>query len=512
MEHLWRVFGRCLAWVSLSVALTMLLWALASWWLNDQAMFWAFGISGVVCAFVGVTLWNFFPPQPGVVLEITHGFVLTIGVWLWIYFWASGPYYGSPLGLSWGDSLFYAISGLTTTGLSVLPASFSLGKVLGMWWVFLQWLGGFGLMLSLIVMVPLLRMGPHAIIPVESSDRTMKTSPKSVTMIQNMMSVYVGLTILVVVLLRLLGGMSWWESWTWSMACVSTGGITSTSQAIVARSVPEKWILSAAMIGGSVTFYWWLGCIQGHFSQMARDEQVRFAALWLTAIALIIGWQCPHLSWVDTITTACTALSGTGFGLGPLAVSIEPILMITTMIGGCSGSATGGCKLFRIHMLWRLTAGMIKKTTDARGFYPVMYQGVIISPQDLQVVVTIIVCYVVGWSLATLLLMMDFRSFDQAWSIASSAISNSGYVYDGWTQDGSQWSGWTKNIVMITMLFGRFEGLSLIGAGVVLWRQIKTRLTATGRRGSVLYRFSSAPSSPHATLIRGTKNGEQDRV
>lgn len=356
----------------LVLAAAMLLPAAADW-VVDHPDWQAFVMSAAVTAFAGGALmlanWT-----PTIILDRKRSFLLTALSWIMLCAFAALPLTLSEYRLSWADAYFEAMSGLTTTGSTVLTHLDSAPPGVLLWRGILQFLGGVGIVVMAIALLPFLRVGGMQLFKTESSDISEKLLPQIKQIAAGIFIVYVILNLSCAVAFWL-AGMTGFEAAVHAMATVATGGFSTSDDSIGHFKSPAiEWIGALFMLLGGLPFILYIRTAMGHRGALVRDPQVRMiVVLVLAASIAVAGWlvQYRDIPAADALrlalfnvisiatTTGFVSADYTTWGAFPIAA-----FFFLTFVGGCTGSTAGGIKIFRFQVLaiairvhgWRLIA------------------------------------------------------------------------------------------------------------------------------------------------------------
>lgn len=317
-------------------------------------------IVGIVALLIGRTA-NLEYMQPRQV------FLITSCCWTGVSLMSALPFLliEQPLGLA--DAVFEAVSGVTTTGSSVMSGLDQLPKDILLWRSILNWIGGIGIIGMAIAVLPFLRVGGMRLFKTESSEWSDKAMPRARSLIAMIIYCYLGLSVLCFVMFWL-AGMDWFNAINHAMSTVSTGGF-STSDSSFAQfdSLIIHWIAIVFMLAGAFPFVLFVRLLINRKMVFLKDTQVRgllalviFATTVISAQLIISG----HMDPIRAVTMACfnlvSIITTTGFASGDYQLWGTLALMtffFCTYVGGCSGSTSGGIKIFRLQIF----AGLVKE-------------------------------------------------------------------------------------------------------------------------------------------------------
>jgi trk system potassium uptake protein TrkH len=243
--------------------------------------------ASMICLFIGISLIlaNLGLPMEG--LTIREAYLLTASSWIVVAGFAALPFAMSNLKLSFTDAFFEAMSGLTTTGSTVLtgPQLAPVGILL--WRALLQWLGGIGIIVMAVALLPLMRIGGMQLFRTESSDRSEKAMPMFSQIVGNIFWTYVGLTLLCIIGLRVTG-MPAFDAVAHALTTISTGGFSTWDSSLGHYdNVGAELVTITFMMLGSITFTLYLRLWHGKASTVWRDSQLRWFLGITAAISLV---------------------------------------------------------------------------------------------------------------------------------------------------------------------------------------------------------------------------------
>ena len=303
-------------------------------------------------------------------ISLKDAFIITVLSWMLITFLCAVPFVYTTVDLSVVDALFESMSGVTTTGSTVLNNIEDLPKGIVMWRAFLQWLGGIGIVVIALFILPFLRIGGMQLFHLEGDDPYDKTLPKMSSVIKRIFFIYSSFTIILIFLYYIFG-MIFFEAIIHSFTTISTGGFSTRDSSFAYFNNEILVIAIFFMIIGSLPF---LVLVQTNFKNLLalyRDHQVRaFILILIIAIVLIFYFANRYIdgNFFNKIITVAfntiSIISGTGFtsdnyeNWGNYASVLFLILMF---VGGCAGSTTGGLKIFRFQILFKYLNLHLKK-------------------------------------------------------------------------------------------------------------------------------------------------------
>jgi trk system potassium uptake protein TrkH len=371
-------------------------------------------------------------------LTLRQAFLLTPVAWTTIALFGALPLYISDyaqLRDHFTNAFFESVSGLTTTGATVIVGLDDAPKGILLWRALLQWLGGIGIIGVAISILPALGVGGMQLFRTESSDRSEKVMPRVREIATGIVLIYVALTVAC--------GFAYWlvamtpfEALAHALTTVSTAGF-STSDISMARwdSAALHWIATLFMLSGAVPFVLYLRLFQGQRDAL-RDSQVWFlvgllaavivtVAAWLTLAGKHSAADALRLAAFNVVSVVTT----TGYATadytlwGNLMIGLFFGLMF---VGGCTGSTSGGMKIFRFQVMIRMLQSQFLRLLYPRGVFPRIYAGRLLPDEVIGSVVVFFSLYFICYSALTVAMMAFDLDFLTSASAAVAALSNVG--------------------------------------------------------------------------------------
>ncbi len=431
--------------------------------------------ASAVTTFVGVTLVMSFRPgaMPGLTLRQT--FVLTTLSWILLPVFSALPFAFSALPITVTDAFFESMSGLTTTGSTVLVGLDDAPVGILLWRGILQWIGGVGIIVMAVGVLPYLRIGGMQLFRTESSDRSEKIMPRISEIAGGIFGVYVVLTGMCGILLWV-AGMTPLEAVVHAMTALSTGGY-STSDASIGHfdSALIDMILTLFMLSGAITFTLYLRAWHGEPLALWRNHQVRwFLGIVAIAVVTLSGWlvvvedfavliaiRLSLFHVVSIITT--TGFTAADYGnWGSYAVVL---IYFLTFIGGCNGSTAGGLKIFRLQVLYAVAVAQLRRALHPHGMFQPTYED---RPVTETVALSVLgFFFLYGATFGGLSLLLSLCGLDMVTSLsgAATALANVGPGLGpviGPAGNFSSLPDLAKWVMAFGMLLGRLELVTLL--------------------------------------------------
>ncbi|MEP1944454.1 MAG: TrkH family potassium uptake protein [Sulfitobacter sp.] len=402
-------------------------------------------------------------------LSIQQTFLLTTLVWVALPLFGALPFILGETDARLVDAIFEAMSGMTTTGATVLSGLDTMPKGLLIWRAILQWLGGIGIIVVAMVFLPEVRVGGMQIFKSEGFDTLGKILPRAGQIATQISGLYVIFT-LVCAMVYLYFGMSVFDATAHAMTTISTGGFSNYDASFGTFAGPLEYVASVFMILAALPFVRYVQLINGNPVALARDPQVRgflMTIVVLIVLLILLLENGVHLDNEQAIREALfnvtSIISGTGFASvdymkwGSFAVAL---FFFMGLIGGCAGSTACSIKVFRYQLLFASIRAQLQRIRSPHGIFTPRYDGRPVSEEVLASVMSFFVFFVVTMGLIAVALSMTGLDFVTAVSGAASALANIGPGLGdviGPAGNFSTLNDTAKWILTGAMLLGRLE-------------------------------------------------------
>jgi trk system potassium uptake protein TrkH len=425
--------------------------------------------SSLITFFIGIILYISFRKK-NIKLGIRQAFVLTISSWILISLFGAIPFIYSSASLSYTDAFFESVSGITTTGATVINNLEDLSEGILIWRSLLQWFGGIGIIVLAMAILPTLQIGGMQLLHMEHDDPYEKTIPKVNKFVLELFLLYISLSIICGIL-YFINGMSGFDSVIHAMTTISTGGFSSHDQSLgFFNSFRIEIISIIFMIIGSLPFVLYLQLFHNQKKSFLKDDQIKLFFIILFVVILFTSiWLNTNLSQDLSLSlrnasfNITSILTGTGYTSNNFSNwgSFGTVIMLIIMfIGGCAGSTTGGIKIFRLQILFRGAITQIRKLTQPHAVLVMRFNGKAINENTYNSVIGFFFMYIFLFIISAISISFFNIDFLTALSAAASAISNVGPgLGDVIGPTGSYFSlnNEVKWILALTMIVGRLE-------------------------------------------------------
>ena len=408
-------------------------------------------------------------------LNLQQAFLLTALSWLSIAIFGSLPFIFSPLNLNITDAFFESMSGITTTGSTIISNLENTPKGILLWRAILQWLGGIGIIVMAITLMPIMNVGGMQLFKISSNDSSEKILPKSKEIALRLIYIYFGLTFLCGMTYKIFG-MNYFDSVTHSMTTIATGGFSNYNESIgFFKSAYIEFSSIIFIILGSLPFIAYIKFLNGDKKIFFSDVQIRsfikiiiFSIILLSAYLIIQNKGISEFNIRGIIFNVISILTGTGYVTGEFDNwGNFPLIffLILMFIGGCAGSTTCGIKVFRIQILLSFIKNQLKKIIYPRGIFIIKYDKNSVDDKFMASIITFIYFYFVIFFILTALLSLTGLDFITSISGAATSISNVGPGLGSVIGPNGNFASLpdsSKWILSIGMILGRLELFAIL--------------------------------------------------
>ena len=408
-------------------------------------------------------------------LNLQHAFLLTALSWISVAIFGSLPFIFSDLNLSITDSFFESMSGITTTGSTIITDLNSTPKAILLWRAILQWLGGIGIIVMAITLMPLMNVGGMQLLKISSTDGSEKILPKTKEISIRLIIIYIALTFLCALFYKIFG-MKFFDSLTHSMTTIATGGFSNYNDSIGHfNNFKIEMTSMIFIILGSIPFIAYIKYLSGTKNIFITDTQIKsfikiifFSILILFLYLVIFNKSFSEISLRSISFNVISILTGTGYvtqnfdswGNFPLIY-----FLMLMFIGGCAGSTTCGIKIFRVQILYLFIKNQLKKIIYPRGVFIIKYDNNNVNEKFMASIISFIYLYIVIFFVIAALLSLSGLDFTTSISGAATSISNVGPGLGeliGPNGNFSQLPDFSKWVLSFGMILGRLELFAIL--------------------------------------------------
>ena len=433
----------------------------------------AFLVSAAVTSLAGAAVaLGFRVPGAPADMRRRDGFLIAALCWAAASVFGALPYFLHGVFESPVDALFESTAGFTTTGATALSAIEGLPKGMLFWRNFTQWLGGMGMIVLGVAILPRLFVGGVQLVGLEApGPTTEKFAPKIAETAKKLWVMYMALTVVLCVLL-LFGGMSFFDALTHSFSTIATGGFSCRDASVGAYdSVYVQGVITLFMFLGGTSFVLHYHLFSGRPRMFLRSSEFRFYLFFTLAATMFIALELRQTHVYETFSEALrygsfqvvsiittTGFTTTDFDAWPPFV--KWILFLLMFFGACAGSTSGSMKAVRIMVLFKKGHRELRRLVYPNLVSPIKIDGKAISEKAVSGVTSFFILYVFIFAFLTLaVLMLEDLSLESAVSAAAAAITNVGPGFDevGPASSYASLGSATKVVLSAAMIVGRLE-------------------------------------------------------
>ncbi len=427
----------------------------------------------LITLFIGVSLVLAFKKEAKLI-NIKDTIVLSTLSWPILCLFASIPFYLDINLENYSDAFFEATSGLTTTGASIYENVEKLSAGLLVWRAILQWLGGLGIVIFAIAILPILNLGGLQLFTQSwnKSSKELHYSSKELAKLLGL--IYICFTLLIFLFL-FLAGLSTFDALCHAMTTVATGGFSTNNNSIAFYdSLIVEIIIVFGMLLASLPFTLYLATLRKNYSIFVDTQVINFFFIIFFSVTTLSIWIYFENN-IDIFTAfristfnGISLMTGTGYSTtnfsdwGSFSTSL---LLFMMLIGGCTGSTTGGIKVFRIHMLFLIILKELKRINSPRSVDTISYQGRIVNEDVINSVMIIIILFLSGVFLITTVFSLSGYDFVTSLSAGITAVSVVGPGLGNIIGPESSFSEiptLLKYCLSLAMIIGRLEFLTFL--------------------------------------------------
>lgn len=436
---------------------------------NDPAgTIQAFALSSAICLGTGLLLIKLFQNKKE--LSVREGFAVVTFGWLFFALFGALPYLLSGTIPAPVDAVFETMSGFTTTGSTILTEIESLPRSILFWRALTHWLGGMGIIVLSLAILPMLGVGGmqlfQAEVPGPTADRL---KPRIQDTAKLLWGVYVILTALETLLL-MAGNMSFYDALCHAFATLATGGFSTRNASIAAyNSAYIDWVITLFMFMAGVNFSLHYYALRGRLGEYFRNEEFRFYLLITVAATAILVWANQGVvydSWLDNLRysafQSASILTTTGFGSADFElwpVLSQYLLIFLMFIGGCAGSTGGGMKVARILLLLKHGLVQLYRLIHPRAIRLVKLGNSPVDPEVMQSILGFFALFMGVFVCASFLMAASGLDLVSAAAAVIATLSNIGPGLGsvGPVDNFAHITDFGKGVLIVCMLLGRLE-------------------------------------------------------
>ena len=409
-------------------------------------------------------------------LNLRQSFLLTTLSWVVLPAFGALPFLlnDRPLGLL--DAYFEAVSGMTTTGTTILPVIETHSAAILLWRSMLQWLGGLGIVIVALVFLPVMKVGGMQHFRAEGFDTMGKVMPRATDISWMLLQIYMSLTVLTV-LAYSAAGMSAFDALNHGLTTIATGGYSTRDGSIGAFGPATQYVAIFGMWLSGLPFIRFVQLINGQPGPLWRDVQVRAYLRWsLYFIGVIMIWRLMQadldagleLALRETALNTISIMTGTGYGSAdPTGWGQLPllILLVAGFVGACTASTGCAIKVFRFLVLFEAIKAQLRQLIHPNRVIPIHLGGRPVTDEVITSVIVMFTAFVLGFGVLLILLSLTGLDMRTAITAAWTAICNIGPAFGPGVSENGAVDGFpvaAKVLMIIGMLLGRLEMVAVL--------------------------------------------------
>ena len=457
----------------LILGVAMLVPALLDAWAGHpdwQVFLAAAFLTGFVGAALAISCWG-----SGENLLLRQAFVLTTTVWVTTPAFGALPFVFADLDLSYTDAFFEAMSGITTTGSTVISDLEYAPPGILIWRALLQWMGGIGIIVTAVVILPLLQVGGMQLFRIESSDASEKVLPRTAQIAGAISIIYLSLS-MICAFVYWAAGMPAFEAAAHAMSTIATGGFSTSDLSIgVYDSALIDYTAVVFMIIGSLPFLLYFQTLRGQPLALWQDSQVRwFFSILVAAVGCMVLYQVGENGLpIDkairyTVFNVTSILTGTGYttdDYGQWGGFAVVMFFFVMFIGGCAGSTSCGIKIFRFQVLYAAARSQMSRLLQPHGVFVANFNRRPIPESVMDSVMSFFFLFILSFAVMAVALSFMGLDFITAVSGAGTAIANVGPGLGNVIGPSGTFAplpDMAKWLLALGMLLGRLEVLTVL--------------------------------------------------
>ncbi len=432
------------------------------------------GTAGGITA-LGLLLLRFCP-RPLTDLSLREGILLVVVLWTAVMLMGAIPFALDPAFASFADALFESTSGFTTTGATILPDVEVLPPSIQMWRHFSHWLGGVGIILLAIAILPLLGIGSMALYRAQAGNvKSERIKPRVIETARTLWRFYVAGTLFCYIALRL-AGMNWFDAICHTFSTLATGGFSTMTASVGAFNSPlMEYILVVFMVLASLNFTVHYRAVQER-SPFAyfRDIEFKVFLAILGLVTFLIMVNLMHakgyafeFAFRRALFQVVSLGSTTGFATenydlwSPFP---QMLLLFIGCLGGNAGSTAGGIKSFRVHLILSAIKREFQKIVERRGVFAIRIHGEVVQESQVQSALTLFALIMLTVALAAAMLGASGLDFYTSISAATACMFSVGPGFGsvGPAENYAHVPTMGKLVLSFCMLAGRLEFFTLL--------------------------------------------------
>jgi len=459
------------------IGLTLMITAAFILFCIPVAIIYAEPLAPFLLAFVtamapGAALYFLTPSQIREKITTREGYLSVTMGWIALVVAGSLPFLYSSTFDGFTNSLFESVSGFTTTGASILTDIESMPRAILFWRSMTHWIGGIGIILLVIIILPTLKVGGYSLFSLESSLKH-KILPRTKSVAGVMLMIYVTLTVAEIILLTA-GGMELFDSICHSFGTVATGGFSTKNDSIAGYSGYIQYVITIFMFLAATSYVVFYYVVRRNYSRVTGNEEFWFYLFFTTASVVVVtlillagsersfelAFRHSLFEVVSTITT--TGYATNDYTLWPQAAYMVIFLLI--FAGGSTGSTTGGIKMARHLITMKNLRNTVIRLQHPNAVTPVKLNHKVVPDSINSLMSVFIQLYIILFITGTLIMIITGIPAEEAAGASAASIScvGPGLGASGNMGNFAHFNGVSKYTMMLLMIIGRLEIFTFI--------------------------------------------------
>lgn len=463
------VVGRIL----IVLAILMLAPAIIDWraGLENGGSFMA---SAALTGVVGVSLSLSTQNAIGRALDTRQAYLLTAGIWALVPAFGALPFYLGAPGLSPLNAYFEAVSGITTTGATVIVGLDSLPAGMNLWRGMLNWLGGLGIAFIAMIFLPLMRVGGMQFFRTEGFDTFGKALPRATDIARQLLIIYSGITAIAIAAYGMLG-MSSFDAIVHGLSTVSTGGFSTHGDSFTRYGAAIQYAATLLMFLSSLPYIRYVQAINGTVAPLFQDKQAQAYLRWLLMATIVVWiWRVwttgagLEPAFRETVFNLTSIMSSTGYATGSFSTWGGLMLVVAFLvgvIGACSGSSASGLTIFRVQLAAAILRREIRRIGSPSSVVSIRYDGRAVDEDVLNALILFVSSFVLLLGVFTVAMTLfgvdSMSSLFAVWT----ALANIGYSFGPLVERTGTHVDFPPGAIVImtvSMLLGRLGLLAIL--------------------------------------------------
>lgn len=433
---------------------------------------WMYLLVAAICMVIGLMMTMIRKPT-NTAIYLKEGCVATASSWIVLSLFGALPFWLTGEIPSYLDALFETVSGFTTTGASILPQVENISKCSLFWRSFTHWIGGMGVLVFLLAIIPMSGGSNINLMKAESPGPSVgKLVPKIKSSARILYVIYLFLTVVQIILL-LCGGMSLFESVTMSFGTAGTGGFAVLNDSVASYSVFCQWVITIFMILFGVNFNaYYLILLKKIKKALAMEELRWYLGIIVVSVSVIsinvynmygnISDTVRHASFQVASIMTTTGYATTDFNLWPTTSKF--ILAVLMIIGACAGSTGGGIKVSRVAIMFKTIRRELNSYIHPKSVKKIMFDEKLVEHEVLRAINVYLITYILVYVLSVFIISFEGYDLTTTLTAVLATFNNIGPGLEmvGPTSNFGFFNGLSKLVMIIDMLAGRLELFPLL--------------------------------------------------